>query len=238
MDSNTLDTIHKQTVELLHEANDQITSAEDKFWYNGEFYSGSLNPEVLFVGYNPGYGRTDWPNRDQNKVFSDSYQLNAIKYIEGNEYKERLASQIYFMLQANFDNTDALLQDKAAETNLIYFNTPDIPIYNQSLKQLDTAMQERLTQHFIKSFESIIDSTHPKVILINGKTTFDQLKQSLNFSELEILETSESNSFICGKAVLDLSYPINVLVTTHLSWLKSDDALGSIGTFLKRMLEE
>lgn len=239
MDTNTLEEIHRHTVALMHEANEQISSANDKFWYNGEFYTGSLNPEILFVGYNPGYGRDDWLDRLSNyDDLQQPFKLKEIKYIAGKEENERLAQQIYFMLQANFENPESFLRDKVAETNLIHFNTPDIATYNQSIKLLDSAMQDQLMQHFIHSFQSIIDLTHPKLILINGKSTYDQLKKRLSFTKLEMLETNQLNHLICARTVLNLYTNVNVLVTKHLSSPISDGALGSIGTFLKQMLEE
>ncbi len=236
MKQNVLENIHRKTINLLMEANEQMDSKDNKFWYNNQFYSGSLTPEILFVGYNPGYDINNWSNRTlSNDDLKKPFELKQVKYID--EKNERLGSQIYFLLETIFDNSEEFLRTKVAETNFIHFNTPNISIYNESIRKLNQETKKKLENHFIESFKTIIDTTQPKVIYIIGISTFKQLSKKIEFNNLEILETNKKGHLICAKTTLKKYPNINVIVSKHLSAPISDSSIGSIGVCLKSMLK-
>ena len=233
MKQQVLEDIHKNTISLLTEVNKQIDLKDDRFFYNNVFYSGTLTPEILFVGYNPGYGIDNWKDR---VLKNEDFRLENVKYIS--EKNERLGSQIHFLLATIFNNPKEILEKKVAETNFIHFNTPTIQIYNKSLKKLTKDSKEKLENHFIHSFRKIIELTEPKVIYIIGKSTFDQLSKKIDFESLKILEKDKINHLICAKTKLKQYPKINIIVSKHLSAPISDSNIGSIGNYLKEMLQE
>ncbi|MDQ1326076.1 MAG: hypothetical protein QG564_1201, partial [Campylobacterota bacterium] len=231
-----LETIHRNTVSILKYANEQIDDPQNRLWYNGEFYSGSLNPKLLFVGFNPGYGREDWPDRPNNLVSLESYfEVKPIKYIEEKD-KARLAKQIFFMLSCTNEDPEQFLLDNVAETNFIHFNTPDIALYNKSLSLLDAPMRQEIADHFSNAFKTLIEKTSPKVLFINGKTTFEQLKRKIPFENFTILESDKRWSLVCATATIKGLESMPVFISKHLSSPMSDDQLGSISVHLMSLL--
>ncbi|MDQ1337790.1 MAG: hypothetical protein QG617_757 [Campylobacterota bacterium] len=231
-----LETIHRNTVSILKYANEQIDDPQNRLWYNGEFYSGSLNPKLLFVGFNPGYGREDWPDRPNNLVSLEShFEVKPIKYIEEKD-KARLAKQIFFMLSCTNEDPEQFLLDNVAETNFIHFNTPDIALYNKSLSLLDAPMRQEIVDHFSNAFKTLIEKTSPKVLFINGKTTFEQLKRKIPFENFTILESDKRWSLVCATATIKGLESMPVFISKHLSSPMSDDQLGSISVHLMSLL--
>lgn len=237
MTINDLEKIHKETLNLLFKANEKIKDSKNKLWYNGQFYSGSLNPEILFVGYNPGYG-DEWHKRQMDSdIVNKEFQLSDIKYIEEKQENKRLASQIYFLLDNIVDNPEKYLNEKVAETNFIHFNTPNIETYNKSIKNLDEDLKIKIKTHFINSLNEIIKLVKPKVLVIIGSRTFDELNRELNFNEIEILEKNTKGERVCTRAILKYTNEIKVIATMHLSTPGiSDSNIGSIGSYIKDII--
>jgi hypothetical protein len=237
MEINDLDRIHKKTANLLFEVNEQINIPENKLFYNGQFYSGSLNPEILFIGYNPGYGSDEWQGRSIDKeALTQPFKLKSIKYVD--EMGTKLADNINFLLSIIVDDSDKYLKEKVAETNFIHFNTPNIEIYNKCIKNLNKELKEKINSHFIDSLNELISLVKPKIIVIIGTTTFNELNKKLNFSNLEILEKNSSNNLICGRTILKANKDINVIVTKHLSVAVSDSQIGSMSSYIKEALKD
>ena len=235
--SEIFESIQQKSVELLKRANDQIAEKENHFWYNGEFYTGSVSPEVLFIGFNPGYGRDDWPKRaDNTEALSKPFTLKPIKYIEEKKDKARLAEQIYFLLGCITENPESFLLEKTAETNLIHFNTPDIAIYTKSLSMVESGLRNEIENHFADNFCALMHDLHPKVLFINGKSTYDQLRRKIAFNDLTILETNSQGQMVCAKTTLKEFENVQILVSKHLSSPMSDSQLGSIAQYFKAML--
>lgn len=232
-----LETIHRDTVSILKCANGQIDDPQNHLWYNGEFYSGSLSPKLLFIGFNPGYGREDWPKRSDNLVsLENRFEIKPIKYIEEKEDGARLAEQIFFMLSCMNEDPEKFLLDNAAETNFIHFNTPDIALYNKSLSLLDAPMRQEIADHFSNAFKTLIEKTSPKVLFINGKATFEQLKRQIPFENFTVLESDKRGRLVCATANIKGLESMPVFISKHLSSPMSDDQLGSISDYLMNVM--
>lgn len=238
MNKEIMETIHRQTIYLMNKANVMITNPDDKLWYNGQFYSGSLNPEILFVGFNPGYTKP-WKNRPQNMDFSKPFELNEIKYIKEKEDGATLAKNINKMFLQNLINQDTttdFLRNSVAETNLIHFNTPDIKIFNHCFNQLDNDMQSKLMEHFTQSFKDVIKLTNPKLLIINGQDTFDNLTKKIEFEEPKIIDFEHSLSWIC-KETSTTSVQCDIFIVYHLSRLNSNKDLSELGKFFLQKIQ-
>ena len=228
MKENILENIHQKTVQLLEEVNAQLDS-ENKLGYNGQFYSGSLNPEILFVGYNPG-------GEPCKKSHYNSFELKEIKYIDEKKDNLKLAKEIYFIIENVMGlNAEEYLKNKTAEINFIHFNTPNIDIYKKNIKNLKQDTKNKLSKHFIKSFEKIINIIKPKVIFIIGMRTYDELNKKKLFNIIKEFKDKNGHR-LCYKAILD-GKKINVVISKHLSSTISDSDRGLIGAdCLKEML--
>lgn len=226
-----LEKMHKNSVALLIEANRNILDDEKHFWYGGGFYSGSLNPKVLFVGFNPGYEREEWKTRPSNllSLQKNGFPSTEVKYIE--ERNLRLGKRIFEI----FNHNEQYIKENVAETNFIHFNSPDIKTYYESLSCIPQEVSKKLSTHFYECFEKIIQEAKPKLIVIIGMTTFDDLLQMVNFEEIKTLATNTKGNRTCLRAKIK-TLNTDVIVTKHLSMAISNENMEQIKEEINKLL--
>jgi hypothetical protein len=151
--NSELNNIHHKTVTYLNSLNAFLTDTEDYFWYGGSFYSGSITPKILFVGFNPGYLKKEWPSRFLNPDnFLEYKGIEKIKYLEEYDENCRLATRIFKLIQEMFNYEEEkiklFLQENTAETNLIHFASPDVQTLYKSMDSLPQKSKDELLEYF------------------------------------------------------------------------------------------
>lgn len=202
----------------MNEANAQLT-AEKRLWYGGQWYSGSKKPEILIIGYNPGYAKNEWEGRRYDvEAWCSDYQAPKIKYIEENNTK--FSKRMYKLLEVADKNTEKYLENSVAETNLYHYNSPDIETLNKSFNELcnneeGKLIREEIDKHMHDTLTAVIGCLDPKVLYICGVSTFEEILKHIKSDqpvEWEYLETG-SRQYGVGKI---MGKPI--IVSKHLSW--------------------
>ncbi len=231
--------INKKTVSLLERANSQLKE-EDKFFYDGEFYSGSLNPEIFIIGLNPGFDCEEWKDRKINsEKLSREYEAKEIKYIAEKKDGCKLAKQIYKLFEQYVFNDSTKAEDfistKLAETNFIHFATPDSGIYKNLLAKIDQALQKELQDHFVNSLHEVLEHITPKLIFVIGKGTRDKLRNSeIIDQDCESVKNDEKNRFSYCKSNLN-SVPL--LTVKHLSGSVSNKQFEEYGKIIQEYIK-
>ena len=140
-------------------------------YFDGYFISGQTNqPDILFIGINPGH--RDWDNIEgrQADLRLHAYQDIPCKYIaaaaEGNRFAKRVIKVVC--------DGDSRRLSHCAETSLLsYFASPNERVVNAQIKQLPLAMQ---TEHS-QLTHLPIHEIKPKHIVCIGWRTFDAFIQ-------------------------------------------------------------
>ena len=145
-----------------------ILPADNPLYFDGHFITGQTsNPDILFIGINPGH--RDWDNiegRHANTCLIP-YQHIPCKYIAeaaaGNRFAKRIINVVC-------DDKVSRLNHCAETSLLSYFASPREHVVQQQIKQLPKAMQIEHAQLSQLPLKPI----NPKHIVCIGWRTFDE----------------------------------------------------------------
>ena len=153
--------------DFLSRANQSLPD-DNPLFFSGSYISGqTYNPDILFIGINPGHRQWyDLPARKANTRLVP-YQSQPCKYIEESQSGNRFAKRVLDIACGG----DIHKLNRCAETSLLsYFASPTESVVKAQIKQLPKDMQaeHRALTHL--DFAAI----NPKHIVCIGWRTFDE----------------------------------------------------------------
>lgn len=134
------------------------------------------NPEIMFIGINPGNGN---PNNYGQIVTEPAHQISYMEYLDGENPSYRLAIETitsFEMAGYSLSQTRELLNEKSIKTNFYYLITKNQKDISKCLNQLK---DDSFTSFWKQSYMwtgKLIELTKPKVIICEGKSVFDTIK--------------------------------------------------------------
>ena len=194
----------KEQFEKIHEAIENLSEPT----YKGiQLYFSPLHKsEILFIGINPGAGYFNF----NNKLVKRFSPLKTFEYVGQKYYLATQTKKIFkqLALEAVFN--------KSVKINHFPFATKDERDLNKLLEKYDI---EHKLYYFSKCFVSeTINIVKPKLIICEGKSSFDRLKSILN---LETLEYNENTFVMKNDEQTIIGYK------RHLSHIKNKEELKS-----------
>ena len=148
---------------------------DNPLFYSGHFITGQIkNPDILFIGINPGHG--EWQDIEGRKNFRPSKEFKQIecKYIDEAKDTHNIFAKRILNIVCN-GKVERL--KRCAETSFTsYFATPSLNILKEQLDSLPEDMQK---EH--RNLMSLnIDLINPKNIVIIGWEAFDSFTALYN----------------------------------------------------------
>lgn len=146
----------------------QILPCDNPLFFSGSFISGQTeNPDILFIGINPGHRQWhDLVGRQANTKLV-SFQPQPCKFITASQEGNRFAKRVIDI--ACDDDIHKL--NHCAETSLLsYFASPTESVVKAQIKQLSKDMQKEHRELTELDFTAI----NPKHIICIGWRTFDE----------------------------------------------------------------
>lgn len=146
----------------------QILPCDNPLFFSGSFISGQTeNPDILFIGINPGHRQWDDLVGRQANTKRVSFQPQPCKFITASQEGNRFAKRVIDI--ACDGNIHKL--NRCAETSLLsYFASPTESVVKAQIKQLPKAMQKEHRELIELDFTAI----NPKHIVCIGWRTFDE----------------------------------------------------------------
>lgn len=153
--------------DFLKRAN-QILPDDNPLFFSGSFISGQTeNPDILFIGINPGHRQ--WADLSARKAHTKlvAYQPQPCKYIKESQSGNRFAKRV---LDIACDGDIGKLSHCAETSLLSYFASPTESVVKAQIKQLPKDMQTEHRELTHLDFAAI----NPKHIVCIGWRTFDE----------------------------------------------------------------
>lgn len=175
--------------ETLRELKAKIDQNETAKSLYGGFYVWDSkfieNPEIMFIGINPGNGN---PNNSGKIITKPEHQISYMEFLDGENPTYRLAIEtvkLFQMVGYSISEIRKLLNEKSIKTNFYYLITKNQNDIKKCINQIDGYS---FGDYWKKSYEwtgKLIDLTNPKVIICEGKSVFDTIKDYDEISEFE-----------------------------------------------------
>jgi hypothetical protein len=149
------------------------------------------NPEIMFIGINPGNGN---PNNSGKIVVDPEHQISYMEFLDGENPNYRLAIETinsFEMAGYSIPEIRELLNEKSIKTNFYYLITKNQTDISKCINQLDNYSFNDFWQKSYHWTGQLIELTNPKVIICEGKSVFDTIKDYD-----DVLETNWEND--CG----------------------------------------
>lgn len=149
------------------------------------------NPEIMFIGINPGSGN---PNNDGGVVTEPAEQISYMEFLDGENSTYTLAIETIKAFEiAGFTIPEIreLLNEKSIKTNFYYLITKNQNDISKCLNQVEDYSFKDFWQKSYDWTGKLIEITNPKVIICEGKSVYDMIKDYD-----EIAETDWKND--CG----------------------------------------
>lgn len=163
-------------------------TAKYAFWKPGMkvFYSPAIqDPKLMIVTYQPGGGQEDFEKEDSARFEQGDFAVHGNDYIDTN-YRMAVKTRSFF----DFDPTLALLKESVI-VPLLFFRAPSVHVWEKDLSPQKKAEMEKFA--FSKAKE-IVDTVHPKKILVIGIKTYKKLKELLGEVQNEtVIHTRNGN---------------------------------------------
>lgn len=165
------------------EVNNYLKSVNEKLlennlskelYYGFEVIDGKIieNPEILFIGINPGFG-----NEERHyEVKFDSERISYLDYYD-NYYNYALARETIKLLKSvGFTNEEVIykFENKCVKTNLYHIITRQ----SKDIKKCINHSTIPFDEYYIKSIEfciSLIKIIKPKIVIFEGKEVFNEI---------------------------------------------------------------
>lgn len=152
-----------------------------KIYYGFDIVDGKLfeNPEILFIGINPGRGK-------EKRHYSVKLETDYLSYLDVYDKNYRgdypntyhLAEKIIkFFRLMNWSNERIidLLANKAVKTNFYHIATDNKYDINKTLNLVDKDLRHTYFKNSAHFTMSLIDILKPKLVILEGKTVFDAI---------------------------------------------------------------
>lgn len=196
--------IVKEQFEKIHVA---IENSKESAYKGIQLYFSPLHEsEILFIGINPGAGYFNY-TKELVKRFKP---LRTFEYVGQKYYLATQTKKIFIELGLE------KVFYKSIKINHFPFATKDERDLNMLLAKYN---DDHKIYYFSKQFvQKTIDIVKPKLIICEGKSSFDRLKSILN---LETLEYNENTYVMKDDECIIIGYK------RHLSYIKSKDEFKS-----------
>jgi len=143
------------------------------------------NPEIMFIGINPGNGN---PNNSGKVITEPENQISYMEFLDGENPNYRLAIETiksFELAGYSIAEIRELLNEKSIKTNFYYLITKNQTDISKCINQLDSYSFNDFWQKSYHWTGQIIELTNPKVIVCEGKSVFDTIKDYDDVSESE-----------------------------------------------------
>jgi len=224
MTINELETTHNKFSDFALRANVVLQkSGVEPFFYNSEPITGCLNnPDILFMGINPGLGREDFGRIAEEADFVQS----ECKYIKENKGKLPLATNVVDIVLGGDEKRLA----KCAETSFkSFFATPDEKALNKQLNALTNELRQEHKKLMSEAINTILNEVKPKNIVCIGFGSFHSyvrgsgVKDSEFYMAPSIKSKSGKSDIIFYKRAIVNSIPVHGVL--HLSGAQISDEI-------------
>ena len=149
------------------------------------------NPEIMFIGINPGNGN---PNNSGKIVTEPEQQISYMEFLDGENDNYTLAKETiksFEMAGFSIPEIRELLNEKSIKTNFYYLITKNQNDISKCINQISDYDFKDFWKQSYEWTGQLIELTKPKVIICEGKSVFDIIK---DFDD--ILESDWKND--CG----------------------------------------
>lgn len=173
---NTIEEWKKEVTEYLELINKQLqTSANSKNLYYGfEVIDGQLkmNPEILFIGINPGKGN----GKRHYEIKLETERISYLDDFEGN-YSYTLARETINVFKLVGLNEDAIIdkiEKYCVKTNFYHISTDD----DKDIKKCFDKSDIKFGEYWNKCLElnlKLISILKPKIVIFEGKSIYDEI---------------------------------------------------------------
>jgi len=134
------------------------------------------NPEIMFIGINPGNGN---PNNSGKIVTEPENQISYLEFMDGENPNYRLAKETikaFELAGYSIPEIRKILNEKSIKTNFYYLITKNQTDISKCINQLQNYSFNDFWQQSYKWTGQLIELTEPKVIICEGKSVFDTVK--------------------------------------------------------------
>lgn len=162
-----------EVLENIHRELSKIPNVSN-LYYGFEVIDGPLivEPDILFVGINPGKG-------DSKRHYSVIFNSEQISYLDvyDDSYKYKLAEDtidLFKMMGYNDFQIRDIFSKKVVKTNLYHIATdsqPDLEIIKRTYPQL--------YHHSISHFLKLVKLIRPKIVVFEGKSVYLQIVEEI-----------------------------------------------------------
>jgi len=177
----TIEEWKKQVNEYLNSLNHELQKDEKaiELYYGFEVIDGVLieNPDILFIGINPGAG-------DKNRNFEIKMETERISYLDifntevEDKYRYPLATNTVKMLEgAGFSEVEIikLLTERCVKTNLYHIATNNEGDIDNVFKSNPTVKAIDYRNRSSKFCVDLIKIIKPKIVVFEGKSAYNQI---------------------------------------------------------------
>ncbi|OAD90897.1 hypothetical protein A7A78_13160 [Aequorivita soesokkakensis] len=146
-----------------------------------------LNPEIMFIGINPGNGN---PSNNGSLNYKPESQMSYLEFLDTEEPNltytlARETIDVFKKSGYNLEQIIDILNNKSVKTNFHYIitrNETDIK------KCFNLVEQNGFNNYWLQSYKwtgDLINIIRPKVIICEGKGVFDVIKDYEDYTDLE-----------------------------------------------------
>ena len=194
----------KEQFEKIHHA---LETSNETLYKGVQLYLSPLNQtEILFIGINPGAGYFNHNNKRVKRLTP----LKTFEYIGQKYYLATQTKKVFIQLGL------ANVFKSAVKINHFPFSTKDEKDLNKLLHKYDTDF--KLYYNSKQFVSETIKAVAPKLIICEGKSSFDRLK---SFFTAEIVEYNENTYIMKNDQVVVIGYK------RHLSQIKNKEEVKS-----------
>lgn len=181
------------------------------------------NPDVMFLGINPGAG---FFNNNNNRLCHFFEPLKVMEYIDDSQSYQLKWEWNYVFGEKGLNRKDVL--EKSVKTNFCYLATED----EAALKKLFTQIRGKLDiapyEVFGNWTRQVVQQIHPKLLICEGKDALEFLKDWSFKNEYKEIE----NAADLRKGQLGNTKVLQVS-RTYSTLKNADGIIASIGEILK-----
>ncbi|MBV7440422.1 hypothetical protein KRX57_03245 [Weeksellaceae bacterium TAE3-ERU29] len=177
MENKTIQKWKEEVETYLEDLNKKLLQSEKakELYYGFEVIDGELkmNPEILFIGINPGAG-------SKERHYSIRFLSERISYLDyfDNEYNYPLAKETVDIfrspvLQYKDNEIIKILEKQSVKTNLYHIATDNI----SDIKKCINQSEYNFNDYYCKCIDfsvSLIKILKPKIVIFEGKSVYSE----------------------------------------------------------------
>ena len=141
------------------------------------------NPEIMFIGINPGNGN---PNNSGKIITEPEQQISYMEFLDGENDSYVLAKETikaFEMAGFSIPEIRELLNEKSIKTNFYYLITKNQNDISKCINQIEDYDFKEFWKQSYEWTGQLIELTNPKIIICEGKSVFDIIKDYDDISE-------------------------------------------------------